>query len=827
MAVACSKHRYCSLCGGPLSPNGLRGRMTAQPGDDLSRCYDDEVCDCGMVISDDEDDYEDEMDKFLDNLDGHAYDCATQFGYNGRDLSHNDIAWLGDVRMLCQGNGSMFNAVAAEQEGRVFLTRVGEYDPGKALTVAGNGLQPHRHGFLFHDTCLNLLHLVHSHDSQRPLSLQRLYFVMKGYLDSEQDSKVSWPKNTVYTEVEEWQKEEWQPVGGREWLVMDPNKPTDFLELVERAAHTRPYAQGSESPMPAINDPFTSLPTELCQMIFDELPSCSVSNFIKASPRAYAVSRMFTNSFWRSRWFQDFAWVDEAALRAAIGTYMAQSGRDVNYPSLYRVFDIESELPCGEAVRSEDDDYANDPDMISDCWELKSRRRIWGCCEDILGFLGAALPPDVPDEMLDLSNFRLATIRLPPDNGDYTRVTFRAIYFAVKPQEIGQVSQLCTVKVYTNCDGSVTGIEWDVESECEHDDEEDIDQGPKNYEEYDSDDDDGDDGEHLYYLLGVKGPYVQTAHIPHDTLIRGFELSLGPYESDDSLSAAEKRTIRGVAIVTSEKTIKLGKWTDNYMVHVFVPNRIQPGAVVGVAGQFDKNHILKFGIITAVPPSRYRPQTLMPLRLTHPVTVPFNTDIYTRWLAKSTPTQKLLSYPSRCFVDVREGMNYATAKWDHILPMLPNPAVYVDLSKQLSCICAFFPNGMGVAKKIGGLAFVFHDETMQTVGTVPKKNQTQIRLQTCAQKEGPIWNTVYFDTESLEKIIGGEMSNVVSRSRYSDPEVCGVKFQTTENRVLCLGFYDNNSDRATNRYARAGQPVLGVHVGLKHKCIESVGLVLA
>ncbi|KAL5684742.1 hypothetical protein EMGR_005347, partial [Emarellia grisea] len=174
---------YCNICGGPLSCYDLRKASTAQQGEDLSLCYDDD-CDC---------------------------DAGTRPEAEGDEDGEDDenlTTWLEKVRMLRPRDSlSDKHDEMQDDDDAYYITENGSYDPWYGLTVPGENtgssdgrLWANVDGFFLHDTCWQMLQLVHQTvvSNSRPLEPRRVYLAMQARLRHDMEKSIDWEDSRVY-----------------------------------------------------------------------------------------------------------------------------------------------------------------------------------------------------------------------------------------------------------------------------------------------------------------------------------------------------------------------------------------------------------------------------------------------------------------------------------------------------------------------------------------------------------------------------------------------------------------------------------------------------
>jgi hypothetical protein len=101
----------------------------------------------------------------------------------------------------------------------------GTYDPWYGLTVPGENagssdgtLWANLDGFFLHDTCWQMLQLVHQTvgSSSLPLELRLVYLTMQARLKDDMETSIDWEDSRVYGGSENFQAQEWEAEPGFE-----------------------------------------------------------------------------------------------------------------------------------------------------------------------------------------------------------------------------------------------------------------------------------------------------------------------------------------------------------------------------------------------------------------------------------------------------------------------------------------------------------------------------------------------------------------------------------------------------------------------------------
>jgi hypothetical protein len=406
------------------------------------------------------------------------------------------------------------------------------------------------------------------------LDHRRVYQTMLGKLADQNDIYIDWGDERLYGGTEEFAEQEWVPVPGYEvcrslldierklsymadraliqWLVADPHKDSNFFELV-RASTNR--STGSEpgslhfcgyTPIAVSDDPFARLPIEVHHMILELLPAKSVLNSFLSSRVLCASSAGLPQSFWKSRIFTDMPW----AVRPSLLMSISQETGRVDSKVLLELLRKAGAAPSGGR------------NARYEAWlSLKNRRRIWKCCEGILDVMkiGRKESGCVSRDLEALTSSRIARIRR-PELREMGKLVNGETYFR---RTILDQPPLRSLAVYLSEQMSVVGIEWQLE------------------------------GETAGRLFGNRGAGMQSVALPQDLVITGIVLSLG----SASRSEDKHRAIRGFGVLSADddnrSCVKLGRWADGDIVHVFHPAKTQPDAtIVGIAGQYSVRPLL-------------------------------------------------------------------------------------------------------------------------------------------------------------------------------------------------------------------------------------------
>ncbi|KAL2837860.1 hypothetical protein BJY01DRAFT_251265 [Aspergillus pseudoustus] len=774
---------YCNVCAGPLSDWELLKRSMLQPGEDELGTFDDD-CECeydGEAANDqegegnEEGDYDENAEELEvegekgggedeipepnseEDLARHDSYCSYRRGYRSDILLQKDIQWLSEACMVrMRGSEHDEDADAPHPEGipigECYLTPTGSYDPYDGLIISGTDQEyyPNRDGFMVHATCWDMLHMVSTTRNPENARLDRR---------SLNDIFLDWGDERMYGGTEEFAEQEWVPVPGYEWLVADPTKHGDLSELVRDANNMKQRKKSLDGYTPSVvfDDPFARLPTEVHHMILELLPSQSVLNLFLSSRIFRLAGTNLPPVFWKSRISIDAPWANVPSLHEII---LEKAGK-VDYKALLVLLkNASSALADGSNPR-----YGT--------WlSLMNRRRIWTCCEGILDAMevGRKESGYVSRELEALTSSRIARIRKPGIR-EIGKLVDNETYF--RPRTLDQ-PHIRGLTVYFSDQTAIVGIEWHLE------------------------------GESSGRLFGNRGVGMQSVALRPGLVITGILLSLG-----EASSPGKDQAIRGLGLLSADDDyrpcVKLGRWTDDDIVHVFRPAKTQPDAtIVGIAGQYSKSAITKFGILTADVISK-TPAIFTP--------VVSNIDIYTRWHTKYIPPpNKDLQLHTRYGI---KGFPLGDlSPFDP--PILENPGQYIDLrNRQIASIQTFYP--LGEKKEFGGFRIDFADRSHEIV----HKEETDPEYK--YPKE-----VVTFDVEAKETITKLICYFDSNASRTTPSVLHGLEFITSKNRKLGLGWLDAYSeDYRRDAYIRRSEKVVGLHFGIKIPVIESIGLVVS
>ncbi|KAL4866940.1 hypothetical protein BDV12DRAFT_198667 [Aspergillus spectabilis] len=259
---------FCHICGAPPIWRGFLADSTLQH------------------LDPEEDDFDYREYRYEDFMPG-----MQDFGYDARLLPPKNIRWLDAVRLITNKIVDMVKGT--ETEAPVPLLTPLDLDLGRLWNWLELGLE----------------------DRNNDL-------VDWGFGDAFHGGGTSWPGKRFDPGYQEW-----IPVKGSTWTVIDPEGPFDCQPLLDRAsASTQPGYSFTFSVKPAQASPpahlhsepnvnvLSLLPRELQISILELLPSSSVLNLFLASPDFRRCAEHLPSSFWKSRLFFDVPWCADIIL---------------------------------------------------------------------------------------------------------------------------------------------------------------------------------------------------------------------------------------------------------------------------------------------------------------------------------------------------------------------------------------------------------------------------------------------------------------------------------------------------------------------------------
>ncbi|KAL4778890.1 hypothetical protein BJX76DRAFT_342256 [Aspergillus varians] len=364
---------FCHICGAPPTWRGLLADSTLQH------------------LDPEEDDFDHRVYRYEDFMPG-----MQDFGYDARLLPPKNIRWLNAVRLVTNKFVDMVKGTETEAPVPL-LTPLAAYvdiDSGTFhYSENSNVLRCNVDGYLVHDTCFKMLERVHQHRqatySTQDLDLERLLNWLELGLEDRNNDLVNWGfGDAFYGGGTSWpgkrfdpSYQEWIPVKGSMWTVIDPEGPFNCKPLLDRAsASTQPGYSFTFSVKPAHLHPepnvnvLSLLPRELKLSILELLPSSSVLNLFLASPDFRRCAEHLPSSFWKSRLFFNMPWCADIILLQIQATqgYGTEKGR-VQFNRVLRFLTEFYAFPGQE------------PDSKNLTLKgLRNRRRIWTNCERIV-----------------------------------------------------------------------------------------------------------------------------------------------------------------------------------------------------------------------------------------------------------------------------------------------------------------------------------------------------------------------------------------------------------------------------------------------------------
>ncbi|PLB47456.1 hypothetical protein P170DRAFT_465142 [Aspergillus steynii IBT 23096] len=324
---------FCHICGAPPTWRGLLADSTLQYLDPEEEYFDQRAY------------------RYMDFMPGQR-----KFGYDVRLLPPKQIRWLDAVRLVT--NKIMDSVRGTETEVPVpLLTRLALHvhiDNGAFCCPDNDNdskkfsfMRCNVDGYLVHDTCFKMLERVHQHLqatwSTQDLDLGRLWNLLQLGLEDRNNDLVDWGFGDAFHGSDRGSSgarfnpyyQEWHPVKGSMWAVMDPEGPFNCQPLLDRAsASTQPGYSFTFSVKPTQPNPpahlhpepnmnfLSLLPYELQLSILELLPSSSVLSLLLASPDFRRCAEHLSSGFWKSRLFFDVPWcadIISAQIEAAQG----------------------------------------------------------------------------------------------------------------------------------------------------------------------------------------------------------------------------------------------------------------------------------------------------------------------------------------------------------------------------------------------------------------------------------------------------------------------------------------------------------------------------
>ncbi|KAL4942054.1 hypothetical protein BDV06DRAFT_212165 [Aspergillus oleicola] len=310
---------FCHICGTPPTWRGLLADSTLK------------------YLNPEEDDFNHGEYRYEDFMPG-----MQDFGYDARLLPPKNIRWLDTVRLVT--NKIVDTVKGKETEAPVpLLTPLAVYihiDSGTFhYPENSNVLRCNVDEYLVHDICFKILEHVHQHLQAtfltRDLDLGRLWNWLELGLEDRNSNLVYWGfGDAFHGGGTSWLGkrfdpgyQEWIPVKGSMWTVIDPEGPFNYQPLLDRAStSTKPGYSFTFSIKPARASPtaylhpepniniLSLLSRELQLSILELLQSSSVLNLFLASPDFRRCAEHLPCSFWESRLFFEVPWCADIIL---------------------------------------------------------------------------------------------------------------------------------------------------------------------------------------------------------------------------------------------------------------------------------------------------------------------------------------------------------------------------------------------------------------------------------------------------------------------------------------------------------------------------------
>ncbi|KAL4958980.1 uncharacterized protein BDV14DRAFT_185602 [Aspergillus stella-maris] len=332
------------------------------------------------------------------------------YGYDARLLPPRKIRWLESVRLV---TNKIVNTVKGTETRAPapFLTSLAVYVNISTGTFhyAGNTkvLRCNVDGYLVHDTCFKMLERVHRHlqsqattFSSQDLDLGLLWKWLELGLEDRNSDLVDWGFGDAFHDDRLWQGlrfdpdyQEWHPVKGSMWTVLDPESPFDCQPILERASASTQAGYSftipatvklapADQPAHAHSKPnfdaniLSLLPRELQLNILELLPTPSMLNLILASPDFRPCTQHLPSSFWKSRLHLDMPWcadIIHSQIQSLQWNGTEKENQRVHFDRLLRFLKDFYKTP-GQEPDGENLEFKG----------LRNRRRIWLLCERIV-----------------------------------------------------------------------------------------------------------------------------------------------------------------------------------------------------------------------------------------------------------------------------------------------------------------------------------------------------------------------------------------------------------------------------------------------------------
>ncbi|KAL4804925.1 hypothetical protein BDV18DRAFT_161324 [Aspergillus unguis] len=240
-----------------------------------------------------------------------------------------------------------------------------------------------------------MLERVHQHlqsttSSTQEFDLRRLWNWLELGLEDRNNDLVDWGFGDAFDGDDRlWPGmrfdpgyQEWYPVKGSMWTVLDPEGPFDCQHLLDLASTSaQPWYSFtfpvSVKPKPNANaNILSSLPRELQFSILELLPTPSVLKLFLASPDFRQCAEHPPSSFWKSRLFFDMPWCADIILshiQVAQSNGTEKEKNKVPFDRLLRFLHEFYKSP-GQEPDGDNLEFKG----------LRNRRRIWLNCERII-----------------------------------------------------------------------------------------------------------------------------------------------------------------------------------------------------------------------------------------------------------------------------------------------------------------------------------------------------------------------------------------------------------------------------------------------------------
>ncbi|KAE8355486.1 hypothetical protein BDV28DRAFT_162910 [Aspergillus coremiiformis] len=466
-------------------------------------------------------------------------------------LINDDASWLRWTRIV---RPNFLDDNVPDDEGAYVISMLGtyHYEEGRIFRLDLNGLDQMAdfaawdEGFLVHGECFLILSDLGMLSKPIVTQARELFLRMEMRVPFSDQSVINWGDHGLYGGAGLFHGHRWIPAGGYEWLIASPEDIPDFTELLDGSIDDELWSDTKEDTV----DPFKKIPTELCHIILNMLPSESIFAVMRASREFYQASYSLPSGYWRSMIVNRMPWIDFRDIRNQLGVDVNK----IDYKTL--------------AARLTEATFTfngrNGPRKEFLC--LQNRRRIWTCVERILADIAESVAKKdihgrVSNGIIQASTFRMVTIQhrdsLLKKNAD--------IY--LRP-DLTQHIPPKKLTVYFETGSSIVGIEVLLE------------------------------GEASGLLLGHRTNFLQSTQFPPGAVINGFVLSLGPRPENYHEG---NHHIHGLAIIVNgnyqNPHARLGAWTDNDMYHVLCARPLE--TLVGFTGQYANDGIVLFGIMVA------------------------------------------------------------------------------------------------------------------------------------------------------------------------------------------------------------------------------------